>query len=186
MGREIRKVIPNWEHPRRDCKHSPWAGGCDDARQNDGKCFQPMYDEDYESAMAEFIENHNLWLKGEHPDQKDKDWDVSGYRYYAQWNGNAPDVEYYRPKWTKEEATWFQLYETISEGTPVSPAFATQEELIEYLVINGDFWDQQRGEAPYSRRAAEKMVRGGWALSAISVNGQFYSGAEGLAALETK
>lgn len=133
--------------------------------------------------MAEWIENHQLWLKGEHPDQKDEAYDVSEYKYYAEWNGDAPEIAYYLPKRAEGEATWLQLYETVSEGTPVSPPFATPEELIEYLVQNGDFWDQLRGDAPYSREAAERIVRGGWAPSGISVDGKFYTGAEGLVAI---
>ncbi len=166
MGREIRRVPANWQHPRRDCQHWP---KCDS-----GKCYQPMFNRDYETAVVEWIENHQLWLSGEHPDQ------INGsgkdYQYYAQWNGNAPDVEYYRPKWN-EEPTWLQLYETVSEGTPVSPAFATQEELIEYLATHGDDWGHG---TPYSKDAAERMVRGGWAPSLIMMGRQIYSGAEGL------
>ena len=105
MGREIRRVPANWEHPRRKCDHSPWAGGCDQAKRNGGKCYQPLYDRDYESEVAEWVENHNLWLRGEHPDQKDGSG--SECKYYAEWNGNAPDVEYYHPKWAEDEATWY-------------------------------------------------------------------------------
>lgn len=54
-----------------------------------------------------------------------------------------PEREYYR-SWKDEDATWFQVWETVSEGTPVTPPFATKEELIDYLVANGDFWDQKR------------------------------------------
>lgn len=176
MGREIRKVPASWQHPLRDCPHSPWTGGCDNAKRNNGKCYQPMFQTDYETAMAEWIENHQLWLSGKHPDQ------ISGRgdcQYFAQWDGNAPDVEYYRPRW-KEEPTWFQLYETVSEGTPVSPAFATEGELIDYLVVNGDSWGDGAG---YSKAAAERLVRGGWAPSLIMTGGQIYNGAEGLAVM---
>jgi len=34
MGREIRMVPPGWEHPRRDCPHSPWAGGCSESKRS--------------------------------------------------------------------------------------------------------------------------------------------------------
>lgn len=37
------------------------------------------------------------------------------------------------PEWTAKEATHFMMYETCSEGTPISPAFATIEELARYL-----------------------------------------------------
>lgn len=185
MGREIRKVIANWEHPRRDCPHSPWSGGCDDAKRNGGKCYQPLYRRSYIEAITEWIENHNLWLKGEHPDQQDG---TSQYKYYAQWEGNAPDVEYYSPDWKEEEKTWFQVYETVSGGTPVSPAFATREELIEYLVVHGDFWDQLRGDGGWSRAAATRFVmKTGWAPSMIySPSAGIVSGVEGMAAIASE
>lgn len=171
MGREIRRVIPNWEHPKR----KDWRGE---------ESYQPLFDQDYETAMGEWIQNHNLWLEGKHPDQLKPDSSGRKYKYYAQWNGNAPDVEYYRPKWAEGEATWYQLYETVSEGSPVSPPFEKPEELIDYLATHGDFWDQQRGDGPYSREAAESIVRGGWAPSFVAVGSRFYRGAEGLVALE--
>lgn len=179
MGREIRRVIPHWEHPKR--KRFNALQMCDVEE------FQPLFDESYSAAMSEWIEQHQLWERGEHPDQKDGSG--KGFRYYAQWNGNPPDVEYFRPDWKPEEATWWQVYETVSEGTPVSPPFATREELVEYLVANGDFWDQHgraNGRdvncAPWSRRAAERFVFGaGWAPSFVSNGHGLKSGVEALA-----
>lgn len=150
MGREIRKVPANWEHPLDDT---------DD--------FLPLYDRPYSQAIKEWIDNHLKWEAGTHPDQ------VAGTsmtRYYAEWAGDPPQVAYYRPDWAESTATWFQVYETVSEGTPVSPPFATQEELIEYLATNGDFWDQQRGSPPWPRQRAEALVKAGWAPSLIATS----------------
>lgn len=36
---------------------------------------------------------------------------------YWEWESNPPDRESYRP-YKDEEGTWYQLYETVSEGTP--------------------------------------------------------------------
>lgn len=184
MGREIRKVIPNWEHPQRT-KYNPF-------KMRDETGFQPLYNESYKDAMAEWIKEHEQWERGEHPDQQDAGIKAT-YRYYANWSGNAPDVEYYRPQWTPEEMTWFQVYETVSEGTPVTPPFATKEELIEYLVANGDFWDQSRRKEgrssvmpcePWSRKQAEAFVNGpGWAPSLIVTNGHVMTGVEAMASL---
>lgn len=161
MGREIRRVPKQWEHPR------------------DHRGFIPLHDGDYETAIAEWIDNHLRWLRGEHEDQKDPETKAE-YRYYAEWNGDPPNVKEHRPKWETEPTGWC-LYENVSEGTPVSPVFDTPEELIEYLVANGDFWDQQNGEGrKYSRKAAENLVRSGYAPSLIIHNGQVYHGAEGL------
>lgn len=171
MGREIRKVIPNWKHP---C--TP-----------DGKNYQPMFDRSYIEAITDWIESHNLWIKGEHPDQ------LEGYgkdcAFYTEYGGTPPDFEYHRPDWKDSEMTWFQVYETVSEGTPVSPPFSTQKELVDYLIINGDFWDQNRRKQgnnfmpcqPWTKRQAERFVYGvGLVPSGISVNGSFKTGIQAL------
>jgi hypothetical protein len=38
---------------------------------------------------------------------------------------------------------WWQVWETVSEGSPVTPAFETAEALIEHLVQHSDAWDQR-------------------------------------------
>lgn len=148
---------------------------------------QPLYDRPYSEAISEWIHEHQLWEAGQHPDQLDGSG--SQYRYYAEWGGNAPSVEYYRPEWKEEEMTWWQVYETVSEGTPVTPPFETREELVEYLVANGDFWDQQRradGETmmrcdPWPRKRAESFVFGdGWAPSIVVSNDSIMSGVEAI------
>ena len=170
MGREIRRVIPNWEHPLRDCPHSPWRGGCDEARKNAAegkglKCFHPLYDEDFESAASEWKANFLKWEAGERESYFDAAKYPPDYQYW-EWNGGPPDREYYRPKWTDEEATWYQVYQTVSEGSPITPPFATKEELVDYLCTYGDFWDQSRGDGAWPREAAEKFIHGsGWAPS---------------------
>lgn len=77
-----------------------------------------------------------------------------------------PDPKYYRP-YREEDATWYQVWETVTEGTPVTPPFATREELVDYLVKYGDEWDQKRGNGGYSRAAAEAFVNAGWAPSMV-------------------
>lgn len=175
MGRQIRRVIPNWQHPE----------------ESNGR-FRPLFDESYREAITKWIEEHQLWEAGKHPDQLDKTSSAKEYRYFAEWNGDAPDVKYYRPDWKPEEATWYQVYETVSEGTPVTPPFETREELVEYLVANGDFWDQKRrseGHAsmpcePWTRQQAESFVfGGGWAPSLVVSDGRIMSGVEAMAEL---
>lgn len=185
MGREIRRVPANWEHPKYTQDNAPYPNRIGD--------YRPMFDECYLSAVEEWFKEHQLWEKGEHPDQKGDD--MGEYRYYADWNGNPPDRDYYHPDWKPEEMTWWQVYETVSEGTPVSPAFATPEELIEYLIANGDFWDQRRRRdgssmecGPWSRKSAETFVKGsGWAPSFISTpETGLISGVQALGELHTE
>jgi uncharacterized membrane-anchored protein len=41
------------------------------------------------------------------------------------------------PDWLASQRTHLMMYETTSEGTPLSPAFATAEELAAWLADNG-------------------------------------------------
>jgi hypothetical protein len=145
MGREIRRVPAGWEHP-----------------QKDGGGYQPLMDEDYESAAEAWLAALMKWERGEDAGRHDAD-----VRYYWDWDGGPPKKEYYRPKWTDVERTHVQMYETVSEGTPVTPVFATKDELVEYLVAHGDYWDQKRGHGGWPRGAAERFVTSEWAPSLI-------------------
>lgn len=147
MGREIRKVPPNWDHPK-DRYGNP----------------QAMRDETFEDAAKEWKDGFAKWEAGERP----KYFDPNGSLYpeYWEWKGNPPKREYHRP-WKSEEATWIQVWETISEGTPITPPFSTPEELIEFLVESGDFWDQKQNRGGWKRENAEAFVQRGWAPSMI-------------------
>lgn len=141
MGREIRRVPPNWEQPKNERGH-----------------LQPMFDQTFSAAAEEW----KARLAKHVPSENDG-------REYWEWDGNPPDREYYRP-WEDEDATWFQVWETVSEGTPVTPPFATKIELVDYLVANGDAWDQSRGNGGWGRKAAERFVNAGWAPSMVVFN----------------
>jgi hypothetical protein len=156
MGREIRRVPANWEHPKRTKEDS-------NLFKKEGE-YIPLYDKDFETAARAWLDECITWENGthpiliEHPEYKDK------YPYFWMWDGNPPNKEYYRPKWDSE-STWYQVYETVSEGTPVTPPFATKEELINYLVENGDFWDQERGDGGWKKENAEQFIEREWAPS---------------------
>jgi hypothetical protein len=157
MGREIRRVPANWEHPRIECTHSPWGGGYSDAKANGGKCYQPMYDNDFQSEMDEWIKEYILWKEGGHPECKDI------FDFCDDYN-NPPRPEYYHPKF--DNPVWYQVYETVSEGTPVTPPFETKQELVDYLIKYGDFSDQWHDRGGWERKAAEQFVDHEWAPSA--------------------
>lgn len=174
MGREIRRVPPNWEHP-----------------MNDNGAYRPMFDKSatdaFNSWFAEFVE-----FKKKELDEVCAEYSYDRndpYSAFCDYNGYPPNSEYYRPAWDEDTATWWQVYETVSEGTPVTPPFETPEELIDYLVENGDFWDQKRraeGRAyifpcdPWPREQAEKFVRSGFAVSMVVSDGKVMSGVEAL------
>src|SRR5688572_6287543 len=127
MGREIRRVPANWEHPKKEFPN--YMKRCIEER------YKPMYDRPFAPAMREWYAAWEKWERGDDPDRAGEYKDLQ----YWEWSSGPPDPEYYRPDWKPEEMTWYQVYETVSEGTPVTPPFATKEELIEYLATHGDF-----------------------------------------------
>lgn len=169
MGREIRRVPPNWEHPRYTK---------DNARnQRDIGEYMSMYDKTYEEARREWLDGFELWQAGKHPEQikyPEASW-VKGCDWWEY--SSPPDREMYRPAFS-EEPTWFQVYQTVSEGSPVTPPFPTREALVEYLMIGGDFWDQKRGRGGYTREQAEAFVKDESAPSMIVMGGKIYQGIE--------
>ena len=152
MGREIRMVPPNYQHPQ------VW-------RSYGQIGYQPMFNRGYSEAVDEYRTEFARWRISECP-AKCEDPVAEFEAYY----GPAPKPEYYRT-YRLEDATWYQLWETVSEGTPVTPPFATKDELVDYLVAHGDFWDQERRRkgvisvpvGPWKREEAESLVFGsGW------------------------
>lgn len=154
MSREIRNVPPGWQHPTRPCPHSPWAGGCDRAKANGGQCYRPLYDRSFQEAAREWLDAAIAWDNGTHPDLVGEPERKADFPFFWQWDGDTPDEESYRPYWTPEEATAYQMYETVSEGTPVSPVFATLDELREWLIARG-----------HSPTAAAAFIESRWAPS---------------------
>jgi len=77
---------------------------------------------------------------------------------------SADEGTLYTPEdWPPPEERGYVVYETVSEGTPITPCFATQEELIDWLAEKGTAWDD-----PMPREVAERFVRGsGWLPSVI-------------------
>jgi hypothetical protein len=159
MGREIRRVPPHWEHPKEE-KYN-YQKGITEER------YKPMYERNFEKEAQEYIDNFKKFYE----EGMDKEKEC----HFWEYEGSPPDRDYYI-NYTEEEATWYQLYETVSEGTPVSPPFETQQELADYLAENGDFWDQSRRKErrssmpcdPWGKERAERFVFGdGWAPSMV-------------------
>lgn len=154
MGREIRMVPANWQHPESEDDYGRMRK-------------QPMHMGNFADAKKEWIEGLLKWeTENKSTLEECEYWD-----YY----GNPPEAQYYQP-WKSEDATWFQLWETVSEGTPVSPPFATKEELSNYLSVHGDEWDQKRGHGGWGVERAEAFVKAGWAPSMVMIGGQVIDG----------
>jgi len=119
MGRELRRVPEGWTHPRNESGH-----------------YLPMYDESFQEAWNDWLAQYQSWLRGEAEYQKDTDERTA--EAFIAYHGSCPDPEYFRPGWTDEIRTHLQVYETVSEGTPISPVLATQDAVVEWWVTVGD------------------------------------------------
>lgn len=129
MSRTVRKVPANWEHP----KHFNHRG---DLR------FKPLFAYSFSEMLAEWEEGKSQWEKGFKENWGDspkwvrktqEDEETS----WEDWGGERPIEDDFMPQWTPEEATHFMMYETTSEGTPISPAFANIEDLARWLADTG-------------------------------------------------
>jgi len=153
MGREVRRVPAKWQHPK--IERPNYLKGCMEKR------YQPMYDQPFAPAMREWYESWQAWERGERPESSD------GYTYW-EWSGHPPDPDYYRPDWPDAERTHLMMYEDTSEGTPISPAFETPEELARWLTDNGA---SAFGDSTGSYEGWLRVAQGGWAPSAVSIDG---------------
>ena len=153
MGREIRRVPKGWEHPR------------DESGE-----YRSMFDQTYEDAAAEWSDNISQWEAGTYPNKPDE----GECRYFWDWHGMPPDKEYYRPAFDGP-ADCYQVYQTVSEGTPTSPVFETTEDLCEWLVREG-----------YSVEVARSFVETGWAPSMLTIGGRLLPNIEACAELDAK
>lgn len=149
MGREIRRVPPNWIHPVGD------------------RGLKPLHDNSFDAEIDERIESRRKWNAGEDAARARYEADVGHPVAFHEWNGGPPDPEYCRPAWPEESRTAYQVYETVSEGTPVSPVFPTKDELIDWLVNVGSGMGVGGRVQRMSREAAERFAEAAWAPSMV-------------------
>ena len=158
MGREIRRVPPNYEHKKLDASRYPYREG-----------YQPMYAHAFTDRFNEWLGDFDRIRAGKLNDLE-RECYPGGLSEWLQDDGQPPDPAYYNTVFTEDEATWFQVWETVSEGTPVSPPFETRDELIDYLAAKGDFWDQKRGHGAWPKENATSFVNAGWVPSLIAMH----------------
>lgn len=85
----------------------------------------------------------------------------------AEHERERPDPAHYMPVFDgPADGLGWCLYETVSEGTPVTPAFATADALVEHLATVGTEWG-----GPLRRESAEVIVRRGFTLGSLIVAG---------------
>jgi hypothetical protein len=67
----------------------------------------------------------------------------------------------------------WQLWETVSEGSPITPVFATPEELAAHIASPQYAWHHP--DRPISLEQATALVNAGWAPSGASLGGKHYT-----------
>lgn len=118
MGIEIRRIPSWWQHPRTGV--GEWL---------------PLYDQSYDEAYIEYSYGLWLWQRNLHPMQIEDPAGAIGS--YEDWYGDFPDPSEYRGiSWDEGEATAWILYENVSAGTPLSPAFISCEELLAWMLVS--------------------------------------------------
>ena len=142
-------VPKDWQHPKDDRGYIPLNHG-------------PYLDakEDWDKDIAHFMDSRG-WSKEE----------------AIEYVGTEPIQWEYMPYWEEEEATHFMMYENTSEGTPMSPACETQEELAQWLVDHHASTFGHDSTATYEQWLA--TIRAGFAHSVVSyrdVDGNVVSG----------
>lgn len=98
------------------------------------------------------------------------------------WRNDAHKAAYETWESTEPPAgEGWQLWETVSEGSPQSPVFETKEEL--------SFWMQENGDgnsAGYSKESADAFVNAGWAPSMMLIDGDFMTGVDAMGVIHGK
>jgi hypothetical protein len=93
------------------------------------------------------------------------------YKHPVDANGDYIDGAHLEPLWnmTADQKSCFQIYQNVSEGTPVSPIFPSGEELCQWMVAQGE-----------SQEAAAEFLKVGHAPSLVISRRGPMSGPQGL------
>jgi hypothetical protein len=141
MGREVRMVPKDWEHPI----------------DNDGLLIPLLadYQRDARDFLAKAI--------------------AEGLEEAVDYFGCTPDKSHYMPELAEGEVGYYCMYENTSEGTPISPSFATPEELARWLADNNA---SAFGGSTASYEGWLRVAKGACAPSCVVIDGQFVNGVD--------
>lgn len=176
MGREIRRVPLDWQHPRyteEDMAARPYIRNWTSPR------YKPLFEgtglkrstEEWDAGFKEWCAGERLTVEKDDPDLAAKYEGLSDLDSYNEYHGEKPNPSDYTPAWTPEEAVGYQVYETVSEGTPVSPVFKTTDEIIAWLTGPRGGPDDPWDNCGQTLEAAKKFLEWGSAPSMVIVRG---------------
>lgn len=117
MASELRRVHKDWQHPKKDGEYVRLFGGS------------------WSANARRWDARKARWDAGERPDYAGPEHTTLSYE---DWDGARPFVDEYMPDWPMAERTHFQLYECVTEGTPVSPVFDSVEAMIRWHADQGE------------------------------------------------
>lgn len=163
MGREVRMVPKNWEHPKDE--HGDYV---------------PLYEGSHDEDAAEWDAEAKKWSEGLRKHWSDgwvpidSDYSDMTYEEYA---GPRPKASSYMGNFEGGTATHLMMYEDTSEGTPISPAFETPEELAKWLADTGA---SSFGSMTATYEQWLRICRGGFAPSMVITGGAIRSGVEAM------
>ena len=94
---------------------------------------------------------------------------------YTEWDSRRPSPDDYMPDFAEGTATHMMMYEDTTEGTPISPAFATPEELARWLA---DTRASAFGGMTATYEQWLATCRAGWSVGMVMQGGRMMSGVE--------
>lgn len=155
MSREVRKVHRTWVHPMDETGREI-----------------PLEEGPFSKALSDWKESKRQWDLGFVMDCLKGDWvwkpkDADGLSF-DDWVGEKPAPHQYMPEWEPEDLTHIQMYETCTEGTPISPVMETPEELARWLADNGA---SSFGSSTASYEAWLSTIKRGWAPAGVLISG---------------
>lgn len=176
MGREIRRVPLDWQHPQyteEDMITRPYIRNWTQPR------YKPLFPGDrlglrtteWDAEFKAWCEGERLVVEKEDLKLAAKYEGLSDLDSFNEYSGSKPDPNDYTPVWTPEEAVGYQVYEDVSEGTPVSPVFQTTDELITWLTGPRGGPNDPWSNCGQTLKAARAFVEHGSVPSMIIVQG---------------
>lgn len=165
MGREVRKVPANWQHPK-----------------NDNGTYIPLHGRSFATEDAEWNLEYEKWNEGFRRNFSSDGWvprteDELNMRF-TEWHGRRPNPDDYMPAWSDAEKTHWQMYEDTTEGTPISPVMESPESLARWLADTGA--SAFAGMTATYEQWLSTINRGS-AVSAVLAGGKMMSGVAALA-----
>jgi hypothetical protein len=157
----------DWQHPQE------WGKG--------GFCFLGLHENRFAYDAAEWDLGNAKWNDGLIFSYNEKAFIPRSEHEQGTWveyEGERPAKEDYMPDWPAELCVGWQMYETTSEGTPLSPVLESPEALAKWLAENGA---SSFGNSTVTEEQWLSTIKRGFAPSAIFSHRGLESGVEALA-----